>query len=112
MSVVQRDLTDPRLEGTLPSVTRVNVSEDLATADVYFVLMGTQGKQKAGLAALQSAAGLMRTKVGKGLHTRSVPQLRLHLDEQYRKEVEVLELIDKASSEFSQPSNQPEEPSR
>ena len=96
---IRRDLDDPRLEGTLPSVTRVKVAEDLATADVYMVLMGTPGKQTAGLAALQHAAGLMRGRLGKAMSTRTVPLLRFHLDEAYRKEMEVLNLIRQAERE-------------
>lgn len=99
MEVIQRELNDPRLEGTLPSVTRVKVAEDLGTADVFVVLMGGQGKQNAGLAALRHAAGMMRTRVGKALATRTVPYLRFHLDEAYRKEMEVLDLINKAERE-------------
>ncbi len=101
MHVIQRDLTDPRLAGTLPSVNRVKVSDDLAYADVYMVLMGTPGKQSAAMAALESATGLMRSKLGKALHVRTVPLLRIHLDEAYRREVEVLNLIAKANSEYA-----------
>ncbi len=101
MEVIQRELNDPRLEGTLPSVSRIKVSEDLSTADVYMVLMGTPGKQSAALNALRHAAGLMRTRVGKALSTRTIPYLRFEIDEAYRKEMEVLNLIRKAELEFS-----------
>ena len=100
MEAVQRDLDDPRLQGTLASVNRVKVSEDLGYADVYMVLMGTPGKQSAGLAAMKQAAGLLRGRVGRALATRTVPVLRFHLDEAYRREVEILGLIDKAANEY------------
>ena len=90
-----RGLDDPRLEGTLPSVTRVKVSPDLATADVYVTLMGSAGKQKAGLAALQSATPRLRGALGKGMRTRVLPQLRFHHDEQLAKELAVLDLLRK-----------------
>jgi ribosome-binding factor A len=101
MEVIQRELHDPRLDGLLPSVNRVKVAEDLSTADVYMVMMGTPGKQTAGLAALRHAAGMIRGRLGKALSTRTVPYLRFHQDEAYRKEIEVLELIRKAEDEFS-----------
>ena len=101
MEVIQRELVDPRLEGTLPSVSRVKVSEDLSTADVYMVLMGSPGKQTSALNALRHAAGLMRTRVGKALATRTIPYLRFELDEAYRKEMEVLNLIRQAEREFA-----------
>ena len=97
--MIQRELDDPRLEGLLPSVNRVKVADDLATADVYMVMMGTPGKQSAGLAALRHAAGKMRGGLGKALATRTVPLLRFHLDEAYRKEMEVLDLIRQAERE-------------
>ena len=100
-TAILRDLDDPRLGGLLPSVTRVKVAEDLSTADVYVAMMGTPGKQSAGLAALKHAAGLMRSKVGEALATRTVPYLRFQLDEAYRKEIEVLELIRKAEQELA-----------
>lgn len=96
---ILRDLDDPRLEGVMASVNRVKVSDDLGTADIYMVLMGSEGKQTAALAALQHAAGLMRSRVGKALSTRTIPYLRFHIDEAYRREIEVLELIRKAELE-------------
>ena|SRR5688500_3641029 len=98
--VIMRELNDPRLDGLLPSVNRVKVAEDLSTADVYMVFMGTEGKQTAGLTALRSAAGMLRTRVAKSLSTRTVPLLRFHIDEAYRKEMQVLDLIRKAEQEL------------
>ncbi len=102
MEVVQRDLDDPRLEGTLPSITRIKVAEDLGTADVYLVFMGSPGKQSAALAAMKHARGLLRSRVGKALATRTIPLLRFHIDEAYHKEMEVLDLIRKAEREREQ----------
>ena len=98
--VIVRELSDPRLDGTLPSVNRVKVADDLSVADIYMVFMGTPGKQTAALAALQHAAGMMRSRVGKALATRTVPYLRFHIDESYQKEMAVLDLIRKAAQEL------------
>jgi ribosome-binding factor A len=106
--VIMRELDDPRLHGVLPSVSRVRVSDDLSVADVFVVLMGSQGKQAAALAALRHAAGMMRTHLGKALATRTVPFLRFELDEAYRKEMEVLDLIRKAEAEL--PAKKQDEP--
>jgi ribosome-binding factor A len=97
--VIMRELNDPRLDGLLPTVNRVKVAEDLSTADIYMVFMGSEGKQTAGLAALRSAAGMLRTRVAKALSTRTVPALRFHADEAYRREMEVLELLRKVEQE-------------
>lgn len=96
--IMMRELSDPRLMG-LPSITRVKVSEDLSQADVYVTVMGTQGQQNAALNALKHSAGLMRSKLTKSLSLRVAPFLKFHLDENLKKELEVMELLRKAAEE-------------
>lgn len=96
--IIQHELSDPRLTG-LPSITRVHVTEDLAQADVYVTIMGTPGQQTAALNALRHSAGLMRTRLTKELTIRQAPFLQFHIDEQLKKELEVLELLDQVARE-------------
>lgn len=98
MQIIMRELNDPRLTG-MPSITRVKVSEDLSVADVYVTIMGTAGQQTAALNALQHSAGMMRTKLTKALEIRQVPFLRFHLDDQLRKELEMMDLLDQVAKE-------------
>ncbi|MDB5326466.1 MAG: rbfA, partial [Phycisphaerales bacterium] len=107
MSIIMRQLNDPRLEG-MPSITRVKVASDLSTADVFVTIMGTPGKQTAALNALISSAGVMRQKLKKSLPLRTIPMLKFHIDEALRKELNVLELIDKAVKEENELHPQPE----
>ncbi len=101
MAIIMRELNDPRLVG-MPSITRVKVAEDLGTADVFVTIMGTEGKQTAALNALKHSAGMMRQKLQKTLPMRTVPYLRFHIDENLKKELSVLELIEKAVKEEDQ----------
>jgi ribosome-binding factor A len=96
--VILRELNDPRISG-LPSITRVKVSDDLSIADVYVTVMGTPGHQRAALNALRHSAGLMRTRLTKSLSIRQTPFIRFHLDEQAKKEIEILGLLHKISEE-------------
>jgi ribosome-binding factor A len=96
--VILKDLNDPRLVG-LPTVTRVKVSPDLSVADVFITVMGTEGQQTAALNALRHSAGLMRTRLTEALSTRITPYLKFHLDENAKKEIEILELLRKAAQE-------------
>jgi ribosome-binding factor A len=96
--IIMRELNDPRLTG-MPSITRVKVSPDLSIADVYMTIMGTPGQQNAALNALRHSAGLMRTKLTKQMTLRIAPYLKFHIDENLKKELTVLELIDKAAKE-------------
>jgi len=96
--LIMRHLSDPRLTG-LPSITRVKLSPDLSVADVYVTIMGTPGRQSAALNALRHAAGLMRSKLTRSLSLRIAPMLKFHMDENLKKELEVLELIQKVAEE-------------
>ncbi|MDB5328967.1 MAG: ribosome-binding factor [Phycisphaerales bacterium] len=96
--IILHELQDPRLQG-FPSITRVKVSSDLSIADVYVTVMGTPGAQNAALNALRHSAGLMRTRLTKSLTMRQAPFIKFHLDEGAKKEIEILDLIRKASEE-------------
>ncbi|MFN4243634.1 MAG: 30S ribosome-binding factor RbfA [Tepidisphaerales bacterium] len=96
--IIQRELTDPRIMG-FTSVTRVKVAEDLSVADVYLTIMGTPGQQTAALNAIRHSGGLMRTRLTKELSIRQVPYLKFHIDEQLKKELEVMRLLAQVKSE-------------
>ena len=96
--MIMRELNDPRLP-TIVSITRVKVSNDLALAEVFVTVMGTPGQQTAALNALKHSAGVMRTKLTKVLSLRVAPFLKFQLDEDLKKELEVLSLLDKVAQE-------------
>lgn len=96
--IILHELNDPRLTG-MPSITRVKVSPDISIADVYMTIMGTEGQQNAAINALRHSAGLMRTKLTKQMTLRVAPFLKFHIDENLKKELTVLSLIDKAARE-------------
>jgi ribosome-binding factor A len=96
--IIMRELNDPRLIG-LPSITRVKVSPDLSIADVYMTIMGTEGQQTAAINALRHSAGLLRLKLTKQLTLRIAPFLKFHIDENLKREMNVLQLLQKVREE-------------
>jgi ribosome-binding factor A len=96
--IIMHELNDPRLTG-MPSITRVKLSDDLSIADVFVTIMGTPGQQSAALNALRHSAGMMRTKLTKVLTLRVAPFLKFHMDENLKRELEVLDLLRKVSEE-------------
>src|SRR3954447_18786805 len=110
--IIMRDLQDPRLTG-LPSITRVKVSQDLSIADVYITVMGTEGQQTAALNALKHSAGMMRAKLTKSLTLRVAPYIKFHLDEQLKKELDLLNVLQKVRQEseaIDRQKNGPDQP--
>ena len=65
-------LKDPRLEGGLLTVTRLDVTPDLDVAKVY--VMGREDGPKPAIEALNRAAGHVRTEVSKKMHIRKAPR--------------------------------------
>src|SRR3954453_20957076 len=96
--MIQRDLNDPRV---LPMtiITRVRVSEGLSIADVFITVMGTPGQQTAALNALKHSAGMMRTRLTKDLSLRLAPFIKFQLDEDLKKELAMMELLDQVAKE-------------
>ena len=97
-TLMQRELQDPRLEGIV-SITRVKVSPDLSVADVYVTVMGTPGQQNAALNVLKHSAGMMRGKLTRALSLRVAPYLKFHLGEDLKKELEMMQLLQKVADE-------------
>jgi ribosome-binding factor A len=72
------EMRDPRLG--FVTVTDVRVTNDLSVATVRVSVMGEPEPRDGSLAALESAAGFLRSRVSKALSTRIVPELRFELD--------------------------------
>ncbi len=78
--LIQHELRDPRVG--MVSITGVNVSRDLSHAKVYFTVLGCDSSEDAGdsTAALNKAAGFLRSELSRESTMRSVPQLRFYFD--------------------------------
>src|SRR4051812_3971946 len=98
MQIIMRELDDPRLTG-MPSITRVLVTKDLEYADVFVTVMGTPGQQTAALNALKHSSGMMRAKLTRLLSIRQAPFLRFQIDEGLKKELAVMDLLEKVRQE-------------
>lgn len=71
--LIRMELKDPRIG--FVTLTSVNVAEDLAHAKVYVSVLGTEDESKASLAALNRAAGFVRSELGKRIRLRHVPTI-------------------------------------
>ncbi len=67
-------LKDPRLEGGLLTVTRLDVTPDLDVAKVYVSVMGRPDGPAPAIAALNRAAGHVRTEISRKMHIRKAPR--------------------------------------
>ena len=100
-------LRDPRLENI--TVTRAEVSDDLRHATVYYSVLGTEGKRRAAQHGLESARGLIRSRIARSLKLREAPEIRFKFDQSIERAIEVSKLLDKVAAELRQ-KEAPQEP--
>ena len=87
-----RNVKDPRVSGTMISITRVETTPDLRFAKVYVSFL-EENKAKDALKGLDSAAGYLRRELGATLQLRHTPQLQWALDDSITYGARMLKLI-------------------
>ena len=96
--ILRKELKDPRI-GDLTSITSVEVTRDLRHAKVYASILGDDEKQKEAIKGLQSAAGFIRSELGRRVRLRHTPELTFHLDTSIAHGARISELINKVKKD-------------
>ena len=92
MSIIRRDLKDPRIG--FVSITGVRMSPDLRQARVRVSVLGDPDQKKTSLQGLISAKGLIRRELGRRLQNlKYSPELRFELDPSIEHSVHITELL-------------------
>ena len=97
-TLIQREVRDPRVG--MVSITGVEVSRDLGHAKVYYTVMGSDSSEDAAdsTAALNKAAGFLRSQIARGSTMRSVPQMKFYFDSSIGRGRELEDLIQRAAN--------------
>jgi ribosome-binding factor A len=96
---IANHLSDPRIEGFV-SVTRVEVAVDLRSADVYLSIFGKDDViQNRTFEAITHARSRIQSLLAGKMQCKFCPVLRFHRDENFKKTLETMKLIDQTSSE-------------
>ncbi len=107
--VIGNHLNDPRITGFI-SVTRVEVTADLRSADVYLSIFASEDSAKdRTLAAIAHARARIQSFLAEALDSKFCPVLRFREDEQFRKTLEVMKLIDQVANERQNKDTDPQE---
>ena len=79
MQMIRRDLKDPRIG--FVSITEVRMSPDLRSARIRVSVLGGEQEERASLAGLRSATGVIRHALGRRLQNlKFTPELRFEID--------------------------------
>ncbi|NIR44089.1 MAG: 30S ribosome-binding factor RbfA [Gemmatimonadetes bacterium] len=89
--LLRREVKDARI-GTV-IVTDVEVTPDLKYATVYVQVSGEDEREDETLEGLESAAGFVRTRLGRELRIRRAPELRFELDRTQERARRIHELL-------------------
>ena len=87
-----RNLKDPRVQGTMISITRVETTPDLRYAKIYASFLQEE-KAADALKGLKSASGYLRRELGSALNLRYTPELVWALDDSITYGARMLGLI-------------------
>ena len=90
--IIQFQIKDPHLG--FVSIPEVRVSKDFSYATVYVSFIREEDI-KPSLEALNRAKGFIRSELAKKLDIRRVPEIRFVVDEGYKKEARITELLNK-----------------
>lgn len=93
-TTLEKRVKDPRLG--FVTVTDVRVTGDLQHASVFYTVYGSDSDLESTRAALESAKGLIRSEVGKGLQIRLTPSLEFIPDSVPAAAAELDDLLAKA----------------
>lgn len=95
-TLIQQELRDPRVG--MVSVTGVEVSRDFSHATVFVTVLGKESAEEAedSLAALNHAAGFLRSQIAKVNSARTTPKLRFVFDASIVRGARMSKLIDDA----------------
>ena len=78
LSMILREVKDPRISDAFISVTAVDVSGDLKFAKVYYSAM--MGDKKEVAKGLKSSAGYIRREIARRLNLRMTPEFSFYED--------------------------------
>ncbi len=90
--LLRRDVKDERIGNV--TITAVDVTGDLRTARVHYLVFGKQGADPQVQAGLTSAAGFLRNALSRSLMIRYTPTLSFELDTSIEHGVRLTQLID------------------
>ncbi len=91
---VMRELKDPRVQGKLLTVVKVEVSSDASFAKVFVSSMSGIDDAKQAVKGLDAATGFIRREVGKRLHLRKTPELKFVADNSIEYGMSIAKMLD------------------
>ena len=93
LSVVMRELKDPRVHGML-SIVKLELSNDLSHCKIYISAMEGMETAKEAVMGLRSASGFIKKEISSRIKMRRVPELHFIADDSIEHSAQLNKLIE------------------
>jgi len=106
--ILQNDIRDPRVR--LVTVTRVQLTRDLASAKLYVSVLGDERDRDRVMKALEGATGYVRRRLAERLRLRTAPEIRFVYDPSVEYGIRLEKLLEETGDVGEPASDIPDEP--
>ena len=87
--LIREEIKDPRVNSTLISVVRTELSGDNSHCKVYISSIEGQDAAKTAVKGLESASGLIKRRISNVLHLKKSPELKFIADDSIEHSAEI-----------------------
>ena len=87
--LIREEIKDPRVNGSLVSVVRTELSGDNSHCKVYISSIEGQDAAKTAVKGLESASGLIKRRISNVLHLKKCPELKFIADDSIEHSAEI-----------------------
>jgi len=106
-NIVETELKDPRI-GFL-TITRVNLSNDLKLAHVYYSVLGTVEQKEKSAEGLRSAKGFIKKLLGQRTRLKYLPDILFVFDDSLEKGEQMQSILEELKDEEAHRRDRTEE---
>jgi len=97
--VLLHRLKDSRVQSERVSITNVEVSGDLRHATIFVSILGDDELKQEMLQGLKSAAGFIRSEIGRNIKLRATPEVHFKLDNSLEHGANIAALLNRLREE-------------
>ncbi|MFH1062641.1 MAG: 30S ribosome-binding factor RbfA [Candidatus Omnitrophota bacterium] len=98
--IIHDQIKDPRIG--FVTLTRVELTDDLRYAKVFYSVLGDEIQKKAAVEGLESAHPYIRKLLGESLELRNTPDFSFKVDESIDYDIHMAKIFDKIEEERKQ----------
>ncbi len=98
--IIQRELSDPRLE--FVTITEADVSRDFHNAKIHFSVLGGENQVEAAKNGMEGAKGMIRRLLGQSMNMRHTPELFFIYDQSIEMSARIEETLKEIHDEHEE----------